>query len=227
MRVIRAIVTVTLAAMVATIVCLWLWVRPDVVRVENSIDSAQAPVPERVIAAIVAVEDPDFARRTHGHSFARLKKAIIESSSRWSLDAPVHRASLTERMVGWEMKGRPISRAARQLLVTSMVEWHYQDAQIAIAYANQSYFGTFEGRPIYGVSAASSSYFAKPPDQLSLAELASLVASIRSPGAFSPSVRTERARERRHTVLEQIVSAGLASAAEAAEAETALARSGT
>ena len=58
------------------------------------------------------------------------------------------------------------------------------------------------GESIFGVEAASQSYFRKPAKDLTLSEAALLAGVIPAPSVYSPRANPELAEQRRHLVLD-------------------------
>ncbi|MFI4975180.1 MAG: penicillin-binding protein 1C [Caulobacterales bacterium] len=75
------------------------------------------------------------------------------------------------------------------------------------------------GGNLEGVRAASLAYFGHSPESLTLGEQALLIALPQAPEARRPDRRPDAARVARRRVLERMVRAGLASRAQAAEAD--------
>ena len=82
-----------------------------------------------------------------------------------------------------------------------VAERRYGKDEILENYLNEIYFGQNGLQGIYGVWEASDFYFARPPQELSVGDIALLAGLIRAPNALSPFRDPERARQRRDTVL--------------------------
>jgi len=95
------------------------------------------------------------------------------------------------------------------------IRMHFSEQQIFTIYVNRGYFG--EG--ITGVERASEVFFHKEPNALSVAEAALIAGLLRAPDYFSPHKHPERALTRRNKVLEEMLTQGMLSAAEAAKLE--------
>lgn len=65
-----------------------------------------------------------------------------------------------------------------------------------------------------GIQSATQVYFNKRPDELSIAEAATLVGMCKNPSYYNPVRRNERTRNRRNVVLEQMQKAGYLSQAQ-------------
>lgn len=106
------------------------------------------------------------------------------------------------------------TRKFREAILALMLERKFSKQEILQAYLNQVYFG--EGA--YGVEAGSQVYFGKHAADLSLAESALLAGIPRGPSLYSPYVDLKAAKNRRAVVLAGMVSQGIISNEEAAQA---------
>ncbi len=103
---------------------------------------------------------------------------------------------------------KSVSRKAKEALLVLKIEREYTKDQILELYFNQIYFG----HGAYGIEAAAQTYFKKSVDELNLAEAAMLAGLPRAPNAYSPILDPERARRRRHHVLQRMVGEGFITA---------------
>jgi len=96
---------------------------------------------------------------------------------------------------------RTMRRKVKEVLMAVLAERRYSKDEILENYLNEIYLGQNGLQGIFGVWEASQFYFARPPQELSLGDVALLAGLIRAPNALSPFRRPERARARRDTVL--------------------------
>ncbi|MDY0341822.1 MAG: penicillin-binding transpeptidase domain-containing protein, partial [Coriobacteriia bacterium] len=82
------------------------------------------------------------------------------------------------------------------------LESQFSKDEILEKYLNTIYFG----HGAYGVQAAATTYFGKDADQLTTAECAMIAGVIKSPGTYSPRNDPQAAKNRRDTVLGQMLS---------------------
>jgi penicillin-binding protein 1B len=82
-----------------------------------------------------------------------------------------------------------------------ILETRFEKADIMNAYINEIYLGQDGKRAIHGFGLASQFYFGKPLRELSLPEIALMVAIVRGPSYYDPRRHPERALERRNLVL--------------------------
>src|SRR5262249_39609598 len=103
---------------------------------------------------------------------------------------------------------RTWDRKLREAVLALMLEWRYGKQQILEAYLNTIYLGQHGSTAIYGVGAASRSYFGKEVERLTLAEAALLAGRLGAPNSYSPVQNPDRARERRDVVLARMREVG-------------------
>lgn len=99
---------------------------------------------------------------------------------------------------------RTFSRKIRELMLAVQLEHTYSKDEILQMYLNQIYFG----HGAYGVASAAKIYFGKDPQQMTLAECATLAGLPRSPRFYSPFLNPERAHGRRAWVLSRMRRSG-------------------
>ena len=113
---------------------------------------------------------------------------------------------------------RTIERKAKEAILALRLERLYTKDQILEMYLNTIYFG----HGTWGIAAASQTYFAKKPHQLSVAESTLLAGLIAAPESYSPYRAMERARARQGYVIRRLVDLGML---DGEEAQAALAAS--
>jgi 1A family penicillin-binding protein len=96
---------------------------------------------------------------------------------------------------------KTVRRKLREIVLAARIERMFSKREILELYLNKVYFG--DG--LYGAEAASRGYFGKPASQLSIAEAALLAGLVKSPSAYAPTVKPERALARRNLVLQQML----------------------
>ena len=187
---------------------MWLDENRKVVRLQD--------VPRRVRNAVVAIEDDRFFQHS-GVDFRGIARAAVTDLR--SGHIAQGGSTLTQQLVKLTVTGnsRTIDRKVREAIYAVELERRYSKDQILEYYLNQAYFG--EG--VYGISTAATHYFNnKPIGHLSLAEAASLAATIAAPERFKPTAKKANLA-RRNLVLDRMYELGFASAREVAKAKRA------
>jgi membrane peptidoglycan carboxypeptidase len=94
-----------------------------------------------------------------------------------------------------------LARKIKEARYAIYLEKHYSKAQILDWYFNIVYFG--DGA--YGIGAAAKHYFDEPVTKLNLAQSALLAGLVQSPEAYNPRYYPVAAKQRRDTVLGQML----------------------
>src|SRR3954451_9567689 len=140
-----------------------------------------AAVPQLVADVVTASEDPDFYTH-HGFTLAGVARAAVVNAS--AGDALEGGSTITQQVAKnlYTDGARTFARKIRELATATTLEDNYSKADILAAYLNSTYFG--EGA--IGIRAASTVYFNKPVEQLTLSEAALLVGLIPAPSERDP-----------------------------------------
>ncbi len=88
-------------------------------------------------------------------------------------------------------------RKAEEFILALWLERRFTKQEILELYLNRVYFGSGN----YGIGAAAHSYFAKPPQEITLSEAALLAGLIKAPSYYSPTANIDRARTRAREIL--------------------------
>jgi penicillin-binding protein 1B len=164
-------------------------------------------VPERLVSALVAVEDRDFF-----HHFGLDPVAI--GRALWANIRATRvvqgGSTLTQQLVKnfFLTSERTLWRKFNEALMALILEARYSKDEILEAYINEVYLGQSGGKAIHGFALASRFYFNRPLQELDLSRTALLVALVRGPSAYDPRRHPERAIARRDLVLQQMLSQG-------------------
>jgi penicillin-binding protein 1B len=186
---------------------------------------AAGALPEPLVHAVLAAEDDGFFSHP-GVSPAAIARAawadlragaVVQGGSTVTQQLVKNLALSDERTLG---------RKLREAVLAGLLEQRFSKNEILRAYLDTVYLGSHDGVGLVGVGAAARAYFGNDPDQLSLAEAATLAGMIAAPARASPIAHPGRARSRRDWVLGRMaglgyVAAGAAQAAAAAPVATA------
>ncbi len=153
-------------------------------------------IPPVVIKAVLATED----RRFFYH-FGLDPIGLLRAAGRnWRSGEVVQGGStITQQLVKnlfLEPK-RTWSRKAEEFILALWLESRFTKQDILELYLNRVYFGGGN----YGIAAATHSYFAKTPQELTLSEAALLAGLIKAPSYFSPTANVDRSRARAKEIL--------------------------
>jgi membrane peptidoglycan carboxypeptidase len=169
------------------------------------------PLPERVTASVVAVEDRRFYKH-HGvdlRSVGRVLWSGLRGRGWEAQGGSTITQQLAKRLYTGDHSGLTVK--LRQVGLALKLEQRYSKAQILRMYLDAVYFG--DGH--WGVVQASQGYFGKPPTRLSWAEASLLAGLVQAPTAYDPTVHLAAAEHRQRHVLDRLVAAGALTRAQA------------
>ncbi len=159
--------------------------------------------PKHLVQAVLAAEDHRFfehrgvdARAVARAVWVNLRRGGLAQGGSTLTQQLIKNLVLTPKRT-W---GRKVQEAALALAI----ERRYSKDEILAAYLNGIYLGQHGGYAVYGIGAASRSFFGKDVERLTLGEAATLAGIIRAPNTYSPVQHADRARERRNTVLRRM-----------------------
>ncbi|WP_341527928.1 penicillin-binding protein 1A [Nostoc sp. UHCC 0302] len=105
---------------------------------------------------------------------------------------------------------KTIWRKLKEVRLAQKMEQELTKDQILERYLNLVYLGS----GAYGVADAAWVYFSKTPDQLSLAEMATIAGLAPAPSLYAPDKNPEAAKQRRNLVLQRMQEDGVITAAQ-------------
>lgn len=168
-----------------------------------------------LVKALVATEDERFYEHS-GIDYRALARAIIKRGIMRQTNAGGG-STITQQLAK-----QLYSETAQSIMERAMqkpIEWviavelerYYTKEEIITMYLN--YFDFLHNA--VGIKTATKTYFGKDPKDLTITEAATLIGMCKNPSYFNPVRYTERCRERRNVVLDQMLKAGYISENEA------------
>ncbi len=161
-----------------------------------TIDKLPAYVPQ----AFIDIEDKRFYNH-NGIDYIRILSAIktnllagefLEGASTISQQL-IKNTHLTNE--------KTIKRKINEIRLTRLLEKKYSKSKILELYLNVIYFGM----GAYGIENAANIYFSKSAENLTVAETAALVSTIKAPAEYAPSKFTQKAVSRRNSILKKLL----------------------
>jgi membrane peptidoglycan carboxypeptidase len=184
---------------------------------ENRVIVHIKQIPKMVRDAVVAIEDDRFYEHK-GIDFRGIARAAVEDIRSGAIEQGG--STLTQQYVKLIVindTSETFDRKIREAAYAVQLEKKMTKDQILEAYLNAAYFG--EGA--YGIATAAQHYFnGKRLSKLTLAEAASLAATIKSPEFYKPT-NPKNNLPRQKIVLDRMQQLGFASAADVAKAKQA------
>jgi len=164
-------------------------------------------VPPLLTKALMLVEDRNF----YSHSGVSVRSILRAMLANLRAGGTVQGGStLTQQLVKnfFLSNERTITRKLNEAIMALLLEHHYAKDEILEAYLNEIYLGQDGRRAIHGFGLASRFYFDKPIQNLSVDEIALLVAMVKGASYYNPRRFVQRATERRNLVIDLLADEG-------------------
>ncbi|VAX07023.1 Multimodular transpeptidase-transglycosylase [hydrothermal vent metagenome] len=167
---------------------------------EDRVLVSRTDLPEKLIQALVAVEDRSFYRHFGVDARAIARATWVNLRAGGVVQGG---STLTQQLVKnfFLAPERSLWRKANEALMALLLERRYAKDEILEAYANEIYLGQDGKRAVHGFGLASQFYFKRPLQELDIPRLALLVALVKGPSYYAPRRHPERAKKRRDLVL--------------------------
>ena len=123
-------------------------------------------------------------------------------------------STLTQQLVKnlFLTKDKKLIRKINEAFMSLLLEFHYDKKLILETYLNEIYLGQDGRRAIHGFGLASEFYFGKALKNLSIDEMAIMIAMVKGASYYNPNRNPDNALQRRNIVLNSMRLAGLISA---------------
>nr|WP_233278887.1 penicillin-binding protein PBP2A [Floricoccus tropicus] len=160
-----------------------------------------------VINAVVATEDRTF----YENRGVNIKRTLLAVATFGRFGGG---STITQQLAknAYLSQNRTIDRKAKEIFLAMEITKKYKKDDIMAMYLNNSYFGN----GIWGIEDASHKYFGKNASDLTIDEAATLAGILKWPEVYNPLYKDGTyATNRRNTVLQNMVNAGLLGQADA------------
>ncbi|MBQ8071476.1 MAG: transglycosylase domain-containing protein [Bacteroidales bacterium] len=174
-----------------------------------------------VIEAAIATEDQRFYRHS-GIDFKSLGRVLVKtllmsdssqgggSTITQQLAKTLYpRADVSSKIPGWS-KVKMVWIKLKEWITAVKLERDYTKEEIVDMYLNSIFFGS----NAYGIKAASQTFFAKDPKDLTVEESATLIGMVNKPTRYNPALNPDKSLVRRNFVIGQMEKAGYITKAE-------------
>ena len=160
-------------------------------------------IPPRLIEALLAIEDTNFFEHS-GVNPDAIMRAIIKDVSAGKLKEGA--STITQQLVKNALltREKKFSRKFKELLYSIRIEQELTKEQILERYFNEIYLG----HGYYGIKTASDGYFHKGLKELTLKEMAMLVALPKGPNFYAPTKNYELNLGRANRIIERMLDLG-------------------
>ena len=184
---------------------------------QNQINLPLEDIPDSFIAAVIVVEDKNFYRH-HGVDFTGILRALLTNIRQGEVAAGGSTITQQTAKNLFLTNERTLTRKIKELFYAIQLEREFSKDEILSMYCNTIYFG----QGAYGVEVAARTFFAKPAQELTLAESALLAGLPQWPNGYNPYVDPQAAISRQKIVLarmleEEVITAEEKNAAEEQE----------
>jgi len=159
-----------------------------------------ARIPDRLVEAILAVEDRRFFSHV-GIDPVAVGRAVWRNLTKGGV---VQGGSTITQQLAKNLfysPARTFIRKVKEALAAIVLESKYRKPEILESYLNEIYLGQAGFVSIYGVGEAAHRYFGKSLDELTTGEIAMIAGLIKGPNTFAPTKHRELAQQRRDVVL--------------------------
>lgn len=153
-------------------------------------------IPEKMVFATLAAEDPEFFKHT-GISWRGISRALYKNATAGRTTEGG--STITQQLIKSTIlePTRSVLRKAQEVVLATELERRYNKQEIMGMYLN----GIYYGGNAYGIDQASQQYFGKSATELTIGESALLAGLPLGPSRFDPIVNREAALERRNYIL--------------------------
>jgi penicillin-binding protein 1B len=169
---------------------------------------ALTAIPERMVQAVLAIED----RRFYDHPGVDVIRTIGAIITNIRGDKPylVGGSTITQQLVKnfFLTPEKSLTRKLAEQYMALILERKASKDEILELYLNEVYLGQRGSFAVHGVAEAARLFFGKDVSNLSLGEAATIAGIIQSPYYWSPFAAPQRCRERRNVVLRAMAEEG-------------------
>ncbi len=173
---------------------------------EDRIILTKEEVPKQLTDALIATEDRNFYEH-HGVSVRGTARALLSNLRGGSTQGG---STITQQLIKnfYLSSERTFKRKINEAIMALLLERHYSKQDILLTYLNEINLGQNGNRSVNGFGLASQFYFNKPLSELRLDQYALLVGIAKGPSYYNPRKYPERAKDRRNTVLHNMLVMG-------------------
>jgi len=160
-------------------------------------------IPRVMQEAVIATEDERYYEHPGVDVWGMLRAIVVDirAGAKVQGGSTITQQYVKQAFVGDESS---IRRKVSEAILAYQVEQRYSKDKILEMYLNTIYFG----HGAYSIQTAAQTYFGKDVADITLPEAAMLAGVIKSPARYSPYLQPENAKNRRDTVLGQMLKQG-------------------
>ncbi|MCE2570981.1 penicillin-binding protein 1B [Motilimonas eburnea] len=165
-------------------------------------------MPQLLIDTLLLVEDRDFYQHNGVSPTAIVRAMVTNLKAGQTVQGG---STLTQQLAKniFLNRNRTLLRKAQEAYMAIIIDFRYSKEQVLEAYLNEVYLGQNGADGIYGFGLASHFYFGRPVAELSVSQIAHLVALVKGPSFYDPWRSPARSLKRRNLVLNMMMEHGL------------------
>lgn len=167
---------------------------------EDRLILASDEIPELLRNGLKVVEDKNFDTH-HGVVPLSILRALIANIRAGK--TVQGGSTLTQQLVKnlFLDRERTLKRKMSEAVMALLLEHYFSKDEILTTYVNEVFLGQDGARAVHGFGMASQFYFRKNLEDLSTAQIATLIGMVKGPSVYDPRRHPERSRGRRDVVL--------------------------
>ncbi len=171
-------------------------------------------VPDMFIKMLLLIEDRRFFTHWGVDPLSIARALVVNLYSGQTVQGG---STLTQQLVKnlFLTRDKTLIRKINEAFMSFLLELHYDKKLILETYLNEIYLGQDGRRSIHGFGLASEFYFGKSLKQLSIDEMAILIAMVKGASYYNPKRNPGHVLERRNVVLNAMQKNGLITARQA------------
>ncbi|MDO6763612.1 penicillin-binding protein 1B [Agarivorans sp. 1_MG-2023] len=168
-------------------------------------------IPESLKLALILTEDRQFYQHDGVSPMAIARALVVNLRAGRTVQGG---STITQQLAKnfFLTRDRTLWRKLQEAYMALLIDFRYSKDEILESYFNEVYLGQNGSNAVHGIGLASYFYFGRPVTDLSVEQVALLVAIIKGPSYYDPWRREERALNRRDIVLRILAEEGEISA---------------
>lgn len=169
--------------------------------------------PQLLIDTLLLVEDRNFYHHNGVSPVAIIRAALANMNAGRTVQGG---STLTQQLVKnfFLTRQRSLWRKFNEAYMAILMNYRLSKDEVLSGYLNEVYLGQNYNDGVYGFGLASYFYFGRPVPELSIDQIAFLVAVVKGPSFYDPWRYPERAQDRRDMIIRLLAKNGYISTAE-------------
>jgi penicillin-binding protein 1A len=174
-------------------------------------------IPPLLAQAFISAEDQNYWHEPGIDPLAILRAGVTDLGQLGSGHRPIGASTITQQVAKNILLQNQINfaRKIQELVLAIRINRAMSKQRVLEIYLNEIYLG----EQSYGVAAAAAAYFARPLDQLTIAQDAMLASLPKAPNNYDPYRAPQAAMARRNWVIDRMAADGAITADQAAAAK--------